>query len=200
MQSFLLNLRFKGDRNYYQGGDIYNAVQEIVRNHLDKHAWLKHIAFRGFARNVCELVLGEASQAKGEFIRAQCEIVSGNQSVSAVIIETEKKCADRYPFDENQVITRAALHDKDISQTSRAGFTPIEEVIVLTKYLHNKLFPAKDGRWIFSQLDLLEPFSSDPSNCYAIKLKQNLANRMTIADIIQDDRTIGKIRFTVTEA
>lgn len=198
MQQFPLNLLFKGERDYHQGGDLYNAVQEIAENFLGKKAWVDHIIFRGFAQYTCELVLSEPNTITMESVRAKCTIRHGEKLIIGTILETKNKVMGRYPFDENLVIKEAVLEGQCISQKNRTGFSAIEEIIVLTKFLHNRLLPAQSGRWIFSQLDLTEPFSIDKACCYAIELKQNLANRMTVSDIKQHDKIIGKIRFTVT--
>ncbi len=198
MQSFPLKLQYKGERNYIRGSDIYNAAMDIVQTMLDDQAWINHIVFRGFARNSCDLILEAPKDYSKKAIRAVCTIKHKEKLIPAIIVETNNKINERYGFDENIVLNEVVLQKKSIFQNRRAGFSAIEEIIVLTKHLHNKLIPIQQGRWIFSQLDLIEPFTINNEYCYSIELKQNLANRMTVSNIIEGDRHIGQIRFTVS--
>lgn len=197
MHNYPLNLIFKGERDYLQGGDLYTIVQKNAANIFGTKAWINHIVFRGFARNACELILGEIKDVVDmESVRAKCTVQHDGQIVNGIIIETKNPITDKYPFDEGQVAKAAVLEGQSIRQKNRAGFSAIEEIIVLTKILHNQLIPVQPRRWIFSQLDLTEPFATEQQCLYTIKLKQNLAGRMTVSQILQDAKIIGTIRFT----
>lgn len=198
VKKYPLKLLFKGERDYHQGGDIYIAIQEIAQNLIGENTWVSHIVFRGFSRNNCEIVLGDSGNIDGTSIRAKCKINTGKELIGGTILETGTKTIGRYAFDEGAVKREAIIDGLCIRQKKRAGFFAIEEIIVLTKALHNKLIPLKAGRWIFSQLDLIRPLPTDKTSCYAIEQCQNLANRMTVSNILVKQKLIGKIRFTVT--
>jgi len=53
-----LNLRFKGQRSYIQGPDIFNAATRKLHE-ADAEAWVSMLAFRRFARLDCDLVVAK---------------------------------------------------------------------------------------------------------------------------------------------
>ena len=55
MERQRLNLKFKGDRSYIQGGDIFNALDRLVQE-TDSAAYISLLAFRRFARRDCDLL------------------------------------------------------------------------------------------------------------------------------------------------
>jgi len=199
MKAYKLNLGFKGNRNYIQGGDIFNAIQTIAREVVEENAWVKHIAFRGFAKNACDFILDRIENVPGNLVRATCNISFNKKLIPAVIIETQEKITKRYPFDESKITKESLITGSAIKQISRAGYTDIEEIVALTKFLHNQILPVEHKRWIFSQLDLNIPLQLNEIERFTIDIKQNLGNRMTVSEISQHDNIVGKIKFTVVD-
>ena len=74
----------------------------------------------------------------------------------------------------------------------------MEQIIALTKHLHQATVPVGEGRWIFTRLDLTAPFGSAVDR-YSVRIMNNLANRMTISEVLEDGQKIGKITFTVAD-
>ncbi|MFZ5573400.1 MAG: hypothetical protein ACOZF0_23605 [Thermodesulfobacteriota bacterium] len=105
---------------------------------------------------------------------------------------------ERYEFIESE-ITSAAIDGKNrIRLEIKTGYTPIEEVIALTKSLSYRLVPDISGKWLFAQLDLTHPFKKERKNL-AIVQKSVLAKRFSDNEIFQDDEYAGNIRFIVGE-
>jgi hypothetical protein len=73
----------------------------------------------------------------------------------------------------------------------------VEEVVCLTKLLHNTLLPLEEGKWMFSGIDLNRPFSDNPETPFEVTLVQNLAGRLTVSEIRQAGQLTGKIKFIV---
>ena len=76
----------------------------------------------------------------------------------------------------------------------RSKFTPIEDVIVLTKHLNYAMSRILKGNWLFGQLDLTEPLI-DNYRSLEIKMKYLIEGKFSVNDILIDGRTIGSIRF-----
>lgn len=189
-----LNLRFKGDRAYLQGGDIYNAVNNLAGELAGKaEAYVSKIAFRRFARQDCDL-LGEEPRDKTALIASGTITIEQQPSAKFWIIETDRPPIGRYDYDEPRIVSSASIHEKTIILRKRTPYTSIEEVIALTKALSYALAPDIDGKWLFGQLNLHHPFV-DARNVLRIEQKAILANRFTTNAIYQDNAWIGDIRF-----
>lgn len=192
-----LELSFKGERDYIQGTNLYTAVTEAVKDiFVQDRPWINYIAFRQFARSGCTIALGGEPLASFPLVgHFACQKSEGK--IKGQIYETFELIEKRLPFNEEQMIKTAVIEEKSIMQSKRAGFLAIEEVVFLTKHLHNSLLPPKQGKWFFAQIDLMAPFSNDDTALYAIHLKQNIANRMTISEIEENGHILGKINFSI---
>jgi hypothetical protein len=124
--------------------------------------------------------------------------VPGAEGVEVWIFETTNPVTSRRPFEEATLLAHAILGQDGCSARlpDRTGFSPIEEVIALTKYLNYAVSPMVNGKWVFGQLDLVEPLPKDYREL-EIRLKSLLGGRFSVNEILADDRAIGIIRFIV---
>ncbi len=193
-----LPLRFKGKREYLQGGDIYDGVISSTKELFGEKAWVDFMVFRSFARKSCEVIFARDQKINVDNAFARFTAKIGEDNLNGVVIETESAVEGRYEYDEDKIIQTASINKQCITQVERAGFTAIEEVIALTKNLHYDQIPIEQGQWVFTQLDLTSPFATE-SLPFSVEIKQNLADKMTISEIRENDVPIGKIRFTVAK-
>jgi hypothetical protein len=143
------------------------------------------------------LLLAESAEHPGGEKVAACTVQTGEKLLQGTIIATGEPVTERIDFDEERIEVTADVTDKTICQQQRAGFTPVEEVVCLTKLLHNTLLPLEEGKWMFSGIDLNRPFSDNPETPFEVTLVQNLAGRLTVSEIRQAGQLTGKIKFIV---
>ena len=191
-----LNLEYKGPRDYAHGSDIFNVVNRELKAIADPKGWIKSIVFRKFATNDCYLQLSPESKPPPEKLAATLIVQLSDSTLEAVVVESERPITRHYEFDEEKILSICLIDQSSIKQKQRSGFSEIEEVIAMTKGLHSKLFPLQSGKWVFSELHLLQDFSSN-SLSYCVELKQSLGGRMTVSEIIEDGVKIGQIKFIV---
>ena len=193
MQNQKLKLKFKGDRTYIHGSDIFNAVERIARQD-DDESYLSQLAFRRFARQDCDLFWTAPPQ--GTELIAQGRVCQSGTDRSFWIAESNDPAAGRYEFDEASLVEPAVRNDEEIVLKDRSIHTPIEEIIALTKRLNYELTPKVDGKWVFGQLKLISALPSDYSS---LKIRRviEVAGRFSVNKIIVDDRDVGDIRFIV---
>lgn len=191
----ILPLSYKGERNYLQGGDFFNALSDIAAELAgDRGAYVERIAFRSFARMACEV----STEPTAEHIGQARLAVPGGTNVDVWLVETSHPVTSRRPFDEAQLLANASLGPDGRSAIlpERSVYTPIEDVIALTKYLNYAVSPEVSGKWVFGQLDLTEPLTTDYQKL-EIRLKNMVGGRFSVNSILVDDRNIGAIRFIV---
>jgi hypothetical protein len=198
-KTFPLNLQFKGQRDYIQGGDIYNAINRLAPQLTDaRDAFVSSLAFRRFAKNDCDLLLDKPSMDQNYVAKGKISDGQKKDLPNFWVLETERIPAGRYAFDENAIITPASIKDKEIVLQGQTDYSPIEEIIALTKALHYHHMPNISGKWVFGQLDLLQPLSNKRQTV-RIELQSVKAGKFSMSRIFADDEFTGDIRFIVGE-
>ena len=193
-----LLLSYKGDREYLHGSDIFDALSGLAEELAGgTGAFIERITFRRFARFSCK-VLTKPPTDPSQIVSQSKIRIPGISSIDIWIVETESPITLRRPFDEEQLLANASLGPDGCSVylPSRTGYSPIEEVIVLTKHLNYAVTPVVNGKWIFGQLDLVEALSADYKEM-VIRMKSLVKGRFSVNEILTDGRSIGTIRFIV---
>ena len=124
----------------------------------DKNIWIDHIILRKFIVSSCSIILTDDKRNANEEICSEFTAQTGKTKLKGQIIETGNKIKLRVPFDEEKITSHAIIRGETILQKKRTEYSPIKEIIILTKYLHNSSIPISNGKWIFSCLDLSRPF------------------------------------------
>ncbi len=193
----LLDIKLKGARSYVHSSDLYLTLDCVAKERFGPSAWLSSLSFRELIETRCQLILPEDGEVSALHGQATCTIEISGNTLAGLIVATGETITQRIPFDEALIERSADISQKKIIQRHRAGFTAIEEMVALTKYLHNIILPPEKGRWVFSGIDLKIPLPVEDDACFYVVLVQNLAGRMTISKIQQGDRDIGTIKFIV---
>ena len=152
-------LNFKGSRRYIQGGSLYDAVDELAKRVCSSDCWVSNIVFRGFALGACAVCFGNEKPV-GDVV-ARFSLKGAGELKSGVVIKVDGSIEDRVEYDESWVTKFSSITEQSVVQKKSTEFTSIEEVVSLTKYLHNECFPLEDGKWVFVQLDLDHKFSEN---------------------------------------
>jgi hypothetical protein len=191
-----LNLRFKGERNYLQGGDIYNALNCLAPGIAGcPDAYLCHITFRNLCKNDADLYMYQP-EAHERVIGTGIIAAKEDLSVRVWVVESERPVAGRYAFDEQRIVSPAIITGKRITLRHTTVYSPVEDIIALTKELTYELFPVAQGKWVFGQLDINRPFLNE-HHVISIEQRSSFAGRFTVNTIFQNEAPIGEIRFIV---
>lgn len=188
-----LNMRFKGERNYLQGGDFVMAIDRILE--VEHGARLMQISFRTFARNHCMLHLQEPS--------GNAQVVAAGQAWGSNggirpfwVTEGDVPTTARYAFDEGSIVAASRIDGKGVRLEQSLPFSVIELVIAMTKSLAYALEPSVSGKWVFGQLRLDAPLPEGYGTIEVIQRAQ-LPNRFSNNQIIVDGYVLGEMRFIV---
>jgi hypothetical protein len=195
----LLTLSYKGAREYLHGSDFFNILTDIaaeVTNHPD--AFVDRLTFRHFARMACEVTTEQPADLSKAIGQVRFRLPHDSSHLDAWLVETDISVTARRPFDEALLLANASLDESERSARihDRSVYTPIEDVIALTKHLNYAVSPDVVGKWVFGQLDLTEPLI-DSYQMLEIQMKSLIAGRFSVNDILVDGRRIGSMRFIV---
>ena len=195
----LLSLTYKGEREYLHGGDFYNALADIATEFTgDASAFVDLLAFRRFARLACEVTTEQPVGPSTVVGQVRFSLPGKAESLGAWLVETDHAVSGRRPFDEAALLVNSSLdaQGRCASLPERSIYTPIEDVIGLTKQLNYAVSPEADGKWVFGKLNLVEPLTEDYRKL-EIRMKNLISGRFSVNDIVIDGRNIGTMRFIV---
>jgi hypothetical protein len=113
-------------------------------------------------------------------------------------VESGRSALGRYEFDEDSLLAPAISNGEEIILRERSGYTPIEEIIALTKRLNYELTPDITGKWVFGQLNVNGPLPGDYSSLKICRTSE-VVGRFSVNKIFIDDDAVGDIRFIVGE-
>ena len=195
-ESYSIDLGYKGGRKYVHGTDLYNSISNLAKQIIAPEAWVKSLIINKMIHMKCVIKFNIVKHDKvaGKFI------ISNNKDyIEGFVIETNNSIVRHYAYDERSIYSTILLTGSRADQTFRTKFSSIEEVVAITKYLHNKIYPALGKIWVFSKLKLTKRFNVSKDTLYSVKVKQNLGNRMTLSEIKENDQFIGEIVFTAMD-
>lgn len=195
----LLTLSYKGSREYLHGTDFFNALAEAAPAITgDPDAFLDRLIFRRFARMACEVTTDQPVDQSKTVGQVRFRMPHDTSHLDAWLVETNSSVLSRGPFDEERLLANAGLDEggRSACLPARSEYTPIDDVVILTKYLNYAISPEVAGKWVFGQLDILEPLTGRYQTL-EIQMKSLIANRFSVSDILIDRHRIGTIRFIV---
>lgn len=195
----LLTLSYKGAREYLHGSDFFNTLTTVAAEVTgNSDAFVDRLTFRRFARKACEVTTVQPDDLSKVIGQVRFRIPENSSCLDAWLVETDVSVTDRRPFDEDMLLTHASLdmNERSACLPSRSVYTPIEDVIALTKYLNYAISPDVAGKWVFGQLDLAEPLTGN-YKVLVIQMKNLITGRFSANDIFVDGHRIGSMRFIV---
>ena len=200
LQSVSLKLAYKGDRNYLQGPDIYNAVTRIVSGRNPSIVFNRiKMVFHKLARNQCKLTYGNYSalEQMPKNINAEVSFIAPSFHIIGWLVETDEHIIDRIPYPEEDIVKQTSIEGNIITIEGEVQFTPIEILVSMTKHLHMSLYPIKAGRWIITRLELNRLLTIFDASKFKVEIEKNLNNRLTRGSIHSGEEMLGYIYFSL---
>jgi hypothetical protein len=200
MRTVELEFRFKGDRTYVHGTDMYNAMLgELLTSYPAITISPLRFTVHRPATLQCHLLVGEPGETLAKPASAVTELTThvAEGRISAWLFEVDAPVTERYPYDEDRVETVCICHDSSIAIHQDSGYTPIETAVAMTKLLHRRLYPPDMGKWLFTRLELQRPLAGADTSRFAIHFLEDLGRgRLTKSKIQVGSERIGQIYFS----
>lgn len=191
-----LELSFKGSRNYITGADFFSEITRTIRAEIAECLWISNAKFRDFALCGCSLSWSKSDIVDEELLCGECKIQTPEGVVNAYLIKNHSKIINRLAYDESKIIGKIDIEKCGITRLESSGYTMIDEIVSLTKQLHNKLYPLDNGQWAFIQLDLNTELI-DSSSTLSMNVIKVIKGKFSVSNIIVDGTEVGTLRFSV---
>lgn len=191
--------KFKGERHYVHGTDIYSAVEKFLNSEFDStKIGLLDLAFHKQASK--NLILESSEQLPKHLDQNICVSVKFNYEKKVHYLflkESNNQVVNRYDFLDSD-ITSKGIYDKDGNCAQikiLANFSLIENIVILNKGLHENIFPENNKKWLFARL-VLDNFNTElKAKTLKLRLKRNFQFKLTKTEILLDDIRLGDIYF-----
>ncbi len=197
MEAFSLDFKFKGDRNYIHGTDIYTKIMQ----HLGK-AYLPvniDLSFHKVSRNNLAAELCCINEPASKIINPVSVFKFTSNSDKYIIKLTEGSgiVKERYEYDEDKLVEPAIFKEdeKSITLHSSPQYTNIEKVVALNKALLNKLF-FDDGKWYFTRIAITKDINAEDVANIRLQLINNIGSKITKTKFFFDEREKGYLYFS----
>lgn len=184
--------RFKGDRQYVHGTDIFDA---ILKHFSGAEMEFIDVKFNGVAESQLRLESGRGSSAR------KVDLAYGQNGETKFwqLIETGEEVTERYEYDEELVSTNSIRTDNKIESKLDNQFSFIEYAVALNKRLLVELFPEKQGKWYFTRIELKFLPDVEESGKLEITMTKNLSFKLTKSLISFNEVNVGNIYFSMVE-
>ncbi|MFZ2446371.1 MAG: hypothetical protein WAW37_08435 [Syntrophobacteraceae bacterium] len=195
-----LPFRFKGNRDYIHGPDIYNdVVREIRSLHTIDSIELIRIKMKRMGRKQCQLIVGDIGGKLKIPSDALAEIFVRTPSgdLSAYLLETDARITRRQDYDEDGMQALCRMEGNTVSIDGSPAYSPVEVAVAMTKMLHQRLFPDPKGKWIVTQFELSGIFDAEDSSRLVVQLLHNFHNALTKSALRVGGAERGHIYFSL---
>lgn len=220
--------RFKGNRNYLHGTDLYLATLNALEHALEEHALendasgsavepqqtapkrvsnsparliLNQLSLRQFSQHQLHFSTEQTKNAVQHLIATGFYTLAAQPRRAFYWYRGDQLITQRYPYDETVVIQGA---DYDLSQqcayllTPSSEFHSIESIVTLNKWLLNQLSQPAQGQWIFGQLNLSRPLPIRLTQL-TLQVVNLYPQRFAMSDIISNGHKLGQLRYLVAQ-
>jgi hypothetical protein len=191
-----LTLKFKGERNYLHGTDMYNEILTWLK--IEKHE-VEDIdfAFHFLAKRQLKAILFPLTESIIPV--AVCTFTSGGVRESVSLFETDHPVMERYPYKEDEIVSQ-----KEIDLTQKKGilrgemtYSDIEVWVAMTKSLHQKVYAQLKGKWLFVRGRFPEYLSHSPAKERTIVIAASFNDKLTRTEVFFDGVKSGEIYFSI---
>lgn len=193
------DFKFKGDRKYIHGPDIYNSIasafkekfsnaniEKMTLSVLKRSGQHQSIFFTNRKEDLAESDLN---------CRFQIDLKTG-EIVFGGLSDRGEVVTESYAYDESHYVTKSFIKESTIKLNGSLPHNTVEAITSLNKQLLSEICKT-NGKWIFIKLELndflVDSVSVSEIRINAVKFD---SPRMTKSEIWINDRMIGFIYFS----
>ena len=197
-----LNFRYKGERNYVHGTDMYAAiVDSIKKDDLETTVQNFRMVIHGLVKHQCRLICSDnpAKTSHSSKPKVEFRFTLEKSPIVGRLVETSDAVTERYQYREEDIVDECSINKTSMIYRGQTPYSAIEVLVAITKHLHLSLFPQVDGKWYFTRIDLDRLLQPEDTSCFRLNLIQNLQFRLTKTQILSGDQEIGHIYFSLVK-
>ena len=196
MQFFEKKMIFWGNRHYVQGTHQMYAAIDVFRELGFGEIMSISARFRKQLHGNCRFVLGGVHEESMEGWHTKVLFRTNSGDYNLFVFPSGSNDCERIEDDEVVLVDGFVLNS-DAKRIEKAGYDSERVLTVLTslnKILLDHLLSKRGfGRWVLVDFYCQWPLNGKN---IALKLEQNIGNRMTGSIIYVDSKAVGNIKFS----
>lgn len=188
----ILKFKFKENRKYVHGPDIFYAVLDLIIGKLESTPTSIKLTSKNLSQN--QLFASE-NLLKNRKIQSIVDYVLEERVYKMYVYEHEEPVTNFIDYDEQDIVDHTEFFDNMgiIRQYTRYSLAEIAVAIlkeICKKNISNKV------KWVFVGLELKTWIEKHTSKTIEIKLVKNLGTKMVVSDIYLESEIIGQLKFS----
>ncbi len=180
----ILDLAFKGERNYLRAGDIHTALVKLAWDRFGPQAEVNSLTIRRPFRHAIQVSFEPSAEFSGSFrVRHDAESIPG------WLRDTGNPVARRIPYDTSP-LPAAAVSGPGFARIMEPlpGFAALDTVVCMSKLVAQQTSPR---HWWLCRLNLDSPLTE---TCpIEVRMLQNLGGQFLVLEIVQGGLAIGTL-------
>jgi hypothetical protein len=193
-----LALRFKGDRSYLHGTDMFDETLTWLSSTCRGEIAEIDFSFHRLATHQLAVVPEPCpSHAKPV---AVCAFALDGIRRKVFLVESDEAVAGRYPYPEDEIV-----RPLEIDGTAHRGvlrgpsaYSEIEVWIATTKALHVRTIPESRGKWLFVRGRFPKYVRKAEAHERTLTIAAGIGGRLTRTEVRLDGTPAGEIYFSLT--
>jgi len=183
-----LDIPLRGMRDYVHSTDLHAALERLAKTQISPDAWLSKLVLRKPAYHQVDSYFTPQDVAFGTF-----ELRSEGRQIAGWLVESQCEITRRISFDEAPVREAATIcAGRVFLPAPIGGYSSFEQAIVLLKLLCTQI---RYGKWLFTAIDMGCRFQEQLP--LELALRQKILDRGIVAELQQDQRTIGRAQMVL---
>lgn len=198
MTDVLLNLRFKGDRDYLHGTDMFNETMTCLQSEFGPDC-LHDIDFSIHHLARSQLSMHGQPPSAGIDPVAVCAFTTSTGRHRKYLVETDEPVGSRYAYPEDEMVKTMEM-DLNVRQgilRETTSYSDIEVWVAMTKALHYQVFPNLVGKWMFVRGRFTRYVGKTQANEQKIVISSCFNDKFTRSEILNDGVKAGDIYFSI---
>ena len=197
-----IHFKYKGNRKYVQGPDIYDAMLQKVLEVFAAYPIHVKGSFNCLLKNNGILRIHESTEKIDK--NKLCTFFSitiGSDQYYVVLLDAGTKVSSSCYYDERKVLEDMVFQVDTVTMQAKSEFTYMEQIVAMTKKLHLLIYPGANGKWLFTKIDLatyIDPQLYQDQNI-SVKARKNFHNSLTQNSIFVNTEEIGEIWFSMVK-
>lgn len=195
----VLNLCFKGSRNYVYASDVFMHMQKLIQQeftgqHIDSIDFSTH----KMAHHVIEVFIFDENVTRDDTTHAIFSFKANHKNYFCLLKETNAKITCKNPYDETLLFESFDLDimHKYIETKKQYDYSVMDIFTSLNKLLLTKLFPENTKGWLSVRTKLDKLLPTDYTKL-SVQFVKNFSNKYYQSLLFLDDKQIGQIFFSI---
>lgn len=190
LTKFYPSICFKGDREYIQGGDIYDAINEYLDDNL-KGFFISKLTFN----KKIDTSFSISKSQENKFGSVQLTD-SNNKIFNFFLNQTSDLIQFRREYFEDLINTKAKIYGKTVKVKYVEDFTTIEHIICINKFLNISIYPNDIRKWIFVRA-IFNNVLPKRFCKLSLNIEKTINSSFTICSVNIDNTNIGTVQFAL---